>query len=83
MNAPAKAAPGATAPSFAGVGYEEALAGARSLVPQLRERAERAEEARILLPAERLAIFVLQRREMKHIVTNSLVHPRQRIDRGH
>ena len=50
MNAPAKAAPGATAPSFAGVGYEEALAGARSLVPQLRERAERAEEARILLP---------------------------------
>ncbi len=50
MNAPAKAAPGATAPTFAGVGYEEALAGARSLVPLLRERAERAEEARILLP---------------------------------
>lgn len=50
MNAPAKAVPGATAPTFAGVGYEEALAGARSLVPMLRERAERAEEARILLP---------------------------------
>ena len=50
MNAPAKAVPGATAPTFAGVGYEEALAGARSLVPLLRERAERAEEARILLP---------------------------------
>ena len=50
MNAPAKAAPGATAPTFAGVGYAEALAGARSLVPLLRERAERAEEARILLP---------------------------------
>ena len=49
MNAP-KAVPGAKAPSFAGVGYEEALAGARSLVPVLRERASRAEEERILLP---------------------------------
>ena len=45
MNAPA------TAPaSFAGVGYEEALQRARDLVPALRERAARAEEARILLP---------------------------------
>ena len=45
MNAPAKAAPG-----FAGVTYEEALASARALVPALRERAARAEEARIVLP---------------------------------
>jgi len=45
MNAPAR-----TAPSFAGVTYEAALASARALVPALRERAERAEEARILLP---------------------------------
>ncbi len=45
MNAPARAAP-----SFAGVTYEAALASARALVPALRERAERAEEARILLP---------------------------------
>ena len=45
MNAPA-----AGAPSFAGVAYEDALALARALVPALRERAERAEEARIILP---------------------------------
>ena len=48
--ASAKAAPGASAPSFSGVGYEEALASARSLVPLLRERAAHAEEERILLP---------------------------------
>jgi len=41
---------GKAAPSFAKVGYEEAMASARSLVPTLRERAERAEDARILLP---------------------------------
>jgi 3-hydroxy-9,10-secoandrosta-1,3,5(10)-triene-9,17-dione monooxygenase len=40
----------ATAPSFAGVGYEEALANARSLIPALRARAAHAEEDRILLP---------------------------------
>ncbi len=49
MSAP-KAVPGAKAPSFAGVGYEEALASARALVPVMRERAARAEEERILLP---------------------------------
>ncbi len=48
MSAP-KAVP-AKAPSFAGVGYEEALAGARSLVPAMRERAARAEEERVMLP---------------------------------
>ena len=48
MNAP-KAVP-AKAPSFAGVGYEEALASAKALIPVLRERAPRAEEERILLP---------------------------------
>jgi 3-hydroxy-9,10-secoandrosta-1,3,5(10)-triene-9,17-dione monooxygenase len=45
MNAPATGAAG-----FAGVSYEDALASARALVPALRERAERAEEARIILP---------------------------------
>ena len=45
MNAPASSAPG-----FAGVTYEKALADALSLVPALRERAPRAEQARILLP---------------------------------
>jgi 3-hydroxy-9,10-secoandrosta-1,3,5(10)-triene-9,17-dione monooxygenase len=49
MSAP-RAVPGAKAPSFAGVGYEQALAGARSLVPVLRERAARAEDARVMLP---------------------------------
>ena len=49
MSAP-KAVPGAKAPSFAGVGYEETLASARALVPVMRERAARAEEERILLP---------------------------------
>jgi 3-hydroxy-9,10-secoandrosta-1,3,5(10)-triene-9,17-dione monooxygenase len=48
MNAPG--AGKAAAPSFAGVGYDAAMASARSLVPVLRERAERAEDARILLP---------------------------------
>jgi 3-hydroxy-9,10-secoandrosta-1,3,5(10)-triene-9,17-dione monooxygenase len=45
MNAPAKGAAG-----FAGVAYEEALARARALVPALRERAARSEDARIMLP---------------------------------
>jgi 3-hydroxy-9,10-secoandrosta-1,3,5(10)-triene-9,17-dione monooxygenase len=49
MSAP-KAVPGVKAPSFAGVGYEEALASARSLVPVMRERAARAEEERVMLP---------------------------------
>lgn len=39
-----------TAPSFAGVSHEEAIKRARDLVPVLRERAARAEEARIILP---------------------------------
>jgi len=43
-------APGRSAPSFAGVTYEKALADALSLVPALRERAPRAEAARIMLP---------------------------------
>lgn len=38
------------APSFAGVSFEETVARARNLVPVLRERAARAEEARIILP---------------------------------
>ena len=49
MSAP-KAVPGAKAPSFAGVSYEEALASARALVPAMRERAARAEEERVMLP---------------------------------
>lgn len=36
--------------SFNDVSYEEAIRRARELVPTLRERAERAEEARIVLP---------------------------------
>ena len=40
----------AKAPSFSGVGYEEALANAQALIPVLRERAAEAEEERILLP---------------------------------
>jgi 3-hydroxy-9,10-secoandrosta-1,3,5(10)-triene-9,17-dione monooxygenase len=48
MNAPLLGAP-----SFAGVAYEEALRRARGLVPLLRERAARAEAARIV-PAETL-----------------------------
>ena len=50
MIAPAQAARAKSAPSFAGVGYEEAMASARALVPALRERAAHAEEERILLP---------------------------------
>ena len=45
MNAPAQGAA-----AFAGVTYEEALASAIALVPVLRERAARAEAARIVLP---------------------------------
>jgi len=36
--------------SFSDVSYDEAVRRARDLVPALRERAERAEEARIVLP---------------------------------
>jgi 3-hydroxy-9,10-secoandrosta-1,3,5(10)-triene-9,17-dione monooxygenase len=43
-------APGRSFPSFAGVSYEKALGDALALVPVLRERAARAEEARIMLP---------------------------------
>jgi 3-hydroxy-9,10-secoandrosta-1,3,5(10)-triene-9,17-dione monooxygenase len=43
-------APVRTAPGFAGVSYEKALADALALVPALRERAPRAEAARIMLP---------------------------------
>lgn len=45
MNAPSQ-----SAPSFAGVSHEAALADARALVPALRERAALAEEERVLLP---------------------------------
>ena len=45
MNAPAKAA------GFAGVGYAEAIARARTLVPLLKERAAKGELARVM-PAE-------------------------------
>jgi 3-hydroxy-9,10-secoandrosta-1,3,5(10)-triene-9,17-dione monooxygenase len=45
MNAPQR-----TPPSFAGVSYEDAIARARDLVPVLRERAGRAEAARVMLP---------------------------------
>jgi 3-hydroxy-9,10-secoandrosta-1,3,5(10)-triene-9,17-dione monooxygenase len=34
---------------FSGVGYEEAMARARAIVPVLRERAQKAEDARILI----------------------------------
>jgi 3-hydroxy-9,10-secoandrosta-1,3,5(10)-triene-9,17-dione monooxygenase len=49
MNAPHKGAAG-----FAGVSYDEALGRARALVPALRERAGRAETAR-MMPAETTA----------------------------
>jgi 3-hydroxy-9,10-secoandrosta-1,3,5(10)-triene-9,17-dione monooxygenase len=39
-----------SAPGFAGVAYDEALRRARELVPALRERATRAEAARVILP---------------------------------
>jgi len=39
-----------TAPSFAGVSYEEAVKAREDLIPELRERAARAEDARIILP---------------------------------
>jgi alkylation response protein AidB-like acyl-CoA dehydrogenase len=42
MNAPAKAA------GFAGVGYAEAIARVRTLVPVLRERAPKGEAARVM-----------------------------------
>src|SRR4029077_18852343 len=38
------------APSFAGVSHEESVARARAMIPQLRERAARAEAARQLPP---------------------------------
>src|SRR5581483_9726921 len=37
-------------PSFAGVSYDQAIARARALVPALRERAARAEAARVMPP---------------------------------
>lgn len=40
----------AKAPTFAGVTHEEAVRRAREMVPALRERAARAEDARIILP---------------------------------
>jgi 3-hydroxy-9,10-secoandrosta-1,3,5(10)-triene-9,17-dione monooxygenase len=45
MNAPQR-----TAPGFAGVPYDEAIARARAMVPALRERAGRAEAARVMPP---------------------------------
>jgi 3-hydroxy-9,10-secoandrosta-1,3,5(10)-triene-9,17-dione monooxygenase len=39
-----------SAPGFAGVAYDDALGRARELVPSLRERAARAEAARVVLP---------------------------------
>jgi 3-hydroxy-9,10-secoandrosta-1,3,5(10)-triene-9,17-dione monooxygenase len=53
MNAP-RAVAGRSAPSFAGVSYDEAIGRARALVPALRERAAAAEAARTL-PAETIA----------------------------
>jgi 3-hydroxy-9,10-secoandrosta-1,3,5(10)-triene-9,17-dione monooxygenase len=35
---------------FSGVGYEEAMRRARDIVPTLRERAQKCEDARVLLP---------------------------------
>ena len=43
-------APSAEARRFAGIGYDKALDRARALVPALRERAERGEAARVMLP---------------------------------
>ena len=37
-------------PDFSGVGYEEAMRRARECVPALRERAQKCEDARVLLP---------------------------------
>ena len=37
-------------PGFAGVGYEEAMRRARECVPVLKERAQKCEDARVLLP---------------------------------
>jgi len=53
MNAP-RAVAGRSAPSFAGVSYDEAIGRARALVPALRERAAAAEAARTM-PAETIA----------------------------
>jgi 3-hydroxy-9,10-secoandrosta-1,3,5(10)-triene-9,17-dione monooxygenase len=36
--------------SFSGVGYDEAMRRARGIVPALRERAQKCEDARVLLP---------------------------------
>jgi 3-hydroxy-9,10-secoandrosta-1,3,5(10)-triene-9,17-dione monooxygenase len=48
MNAPERGS--GAPPSFAGVAYDKALADTLALVPALRERAPRAEAARIMLP---------------------------------
>jgi 3-hydroxy-9,10-secoandrosta-1,3,5(10)-triene-9,17-dione monooxygenase len=37
-------------PSFSSVGYDEAMRRAREIVPVLRERAQKCEDARVLLP---------------------------------
>jgi 3-hydroxy-9,10-secoandrosta-1,3,5(10)-triene-9,17-dione monooxygenase len=37
-------------PSFSSVGYDEAMRRAREIVPLLRERAQKCEDARVLLP---------------------------------
>ncbi|MDX1374554.1 MAG: acyl-CoA dehydrogenase family protein [Burkholderiales bacterium] len=51
MNAPAaNKAAAAGRKDFSGVGYDEAMARARAMVPALRERAARAEDMRSLLP---------------------------------
>ena len=41
--------PQATRRDFSGVGYEEAMRRAREIVPVLRERAQKAEDARVLI----------------------------------
>lgn len=52
MNHPGDQAanPKSSARSFAGVSFDEALARACAMVPALRERAARTEEARVMLP---------------------------------
>lgn len=46
----AEAPHSAAFPCFSDVSYDDAIARARSMVPSLRDRAKRAEEARIILP---------------------------------
>jgi 3-hydroxy-9,10-secoandrosta-1,3,5(10)-triene-9,17-dione monooxygenase len=49
ISAPGGTLPQATRRDFSGVGYEEAMRRAREIVPVLRERAQKAEDARILI----------------------------------